>query len=716
MSLTSAMHITPAAFPVSGLDQPIKVTFFRDASATAKREITTTLRGLLPVLQDTRGSDKASLPWLKLAAFGEHRTDKASLRNNANVLTIHGVEADYDEAMITVERAERIIAQAGLAAVIYTSPSHTPGAPKWRILCPTSCAMQPGDRAGLLARLNGLFVGALAPESFTLSQSYYYGAVGGGEHHRVVALDGRPIDLASDLAAGAIGRASPPRAESAPITHEPRPLLMEDGSAWGLGALRRACDAIRNAADGAKHMTLNREAYSIGGLVTGGDLLEGPARAALADALAAIRHRCDDFRAAERTLMQAFAAGMEKPRQPPPAMPERRQPFAEAFARVARDDTGTTYDAETGEIIDAPARTPRADGLPVIYFADVQPNLDAADFVEGLLIEGAMSVIYGPSNCGKTFFMTDLALHVAGGQKWRGKEIEAGGVIYCALEGAHGISNRIAAFKKEHGLEGKALPFAIVPVSINLLDPNADRVRLVETIKAAAEAMGCPVKLIVIDTLSRALAGGNENAPDDMGAVVASADFIRQTAKAHLAFVHHSGKDQAQGARGHSLLRAATDTEIEISRPDSESPSVARVTKQRELEIEGTFAFTLKTVELGTNRRGKPVTSCVVDPVDASAVQAGKARLSNGAAAALTALHHALIEAGQLGTDSTMPGARVVHLDVWRREFYARSHLETQEARKKAFQRAVKDLRDGQAVGVMNDFAWDARGQNDRDK
>jgi hypothetical protein len=51
-------------------------------------------------------------------------------------------------------------------------------------------------------------------------------------------------------------------------------------------------------------------------------------------------------------------------------------------------------------------------------------------------------------------------------------------------------------------------------------------------------------------------------------------------------------------------------------------------------------------------------------------------------------------------------GFPVVHLDVWRREFYARSHLETQEAKKKAFQRAVKDLREARAVDVLNDNAW----------
>jgi hypothetical protein len=374
---------------------------------------------------------------------------------------------------------------------------------------------------------------------------------------------------------------------------------------------------------------------------------------------------------------------------------------------TAPDLSQETIDPETGEIL--PAVRPSGRTLPLVYFEDVKPNLDAADFVEGLLIEGAMSVVYGPSNCGKTFFMTDLALHVAAGKSWRGKEIQQGGVIYCALEGSHGISNRIAAFKRENGLEGVALPFAVIPVAINLLDPNADRAPLVATIQAAVARMGRPVKLVVIDTLSRALAGGNENAPDDMGALVASADFIRQATAAHLAFVHHSGKDQAQGARGHSLLRAATDTEIEISRADSASPSAARVTKQRELEIEGLFVFRLRTVELGMNRRSKPVTSCVVEPMDEADAPAAKTRMPTGAREALTALDHALIKAGQRSTSNDVPpGVIVTHMKTWRAEFYARSHADGQDAKKKAFQRAVKDLRDAGKIGVMHDFVWKA--------
>lgn len=61
--------------------------------------------------------------------------------------------------------------------------------------------------------------------------------------------------------------------------------------------------------------------------------------------------------------------------------------------------------------------------LTLLYYSQIEPALDAADFVEGLLIDGAMSVVYGESGCGKTFFALDLALHVAAGIPWRGREV-----------------------------------------------------------------------------------------------------------------------------------------------------------------------------------------------------------------------------------------------------------------------------------------------------
>jgi hypothetical protein len=204
------------------------------------------------------------------------------------------------------------------------------------------------------------------------------------------------------------------------------------------------------------------------------------------------------------------------------------------------------------------------DLFKVEYFHDIQPPTDTQDFVEGLLITSTMCVIYGESNSGKTFFATDLFLHVACGWAWNGREVERGAVIYCALEGAHGIRNRVVAFREEHGLGSHEIPFAVIPVTMDLLKPDADVSKLIATIKHEAAKLSLPVRAVVLDTLSRAMAGGNENAPDDMGALVTNGTRIQQETGAMVCWVHHSGKDQARGARGHSLLRAATDTEIEV--------------------------------------------------------------------------------------------------------------------------------------------------------
>ena len=304
------------------LDRTLRITFFESASAQAKLEAEVSLRALIPRLTDTTAPNKAALPWLKLASFGNARSPRGSLRHDANVIEIHGIEADYDGEQITLDRARTILASANLAAILYTSPSHTEATPRWRVLCPTSKSLAPTERARMVARINGLFVGALAKESFTLSQSYFYGSIIGSDAHQVLAIEGRAIDMADDLDAEAVGKPEPPR--PAPEPHTTRhytPATMSGGTAYGLAALDGECDAIRNAWEGNKHHTLNKAAFSVGGLVAAGELEEGPAMSALADALASIRSQCKDYRHAQNTLATAFRDGMGKPRDVPDYVP-----------------------------------------------------------------------------------------------------------------------------------------------------------------------------------------------------------------------------------------------------------------------------------------------------------------------------------------------------------------------------------------------------------
>ena len=95
-----------------------------------------------------------------------------------------------------------------------------------------------------------------------------------------------------------------------------------------------------------------------------------------------------------------------------------------------------------------------------------------------------------------------------------------------------------------------------------------------------------------------------------MGRLIDHLAVLQEMTGAHVLLVHHTGKDTERGARGHSSLRAAVDTEIEISRSGNES--VVKTKKQRDLEGDGRPAFTLETVVLGIDDDGDEVTSCCV--------------------------------------------------------------------------------------------------------
>ena len=114
-------------------------------------------------------------------------------------------------------------------------------------------------------------MGALSPESYTLSQSYYWGALHGAEHHTVEEIDGRFIDLADDLE---VTRIKQPEPKIAPPAATPIGSYTGDGTPYGRRALERECANIRNASDGNKHHALNKAAYSIGGLVAGGGVID----------------------------------------------------------------------------------------------------------------------------------------------------------------------------------------------------------------------------------------------------------------------------------------------------------------------------------------------------------------------------------------------------------------------------------------------------------
>lgn len=225
--------------------------------------------------------------------------------------------------------------------------------------------------------------------------------------------------------------------------------------------------------------------------------------------------------------------------------------------------------------------------------------------VEDVLLRNSMVVLYGPPSSGKTFVALDMAFAIATGRPWHEHDTTPGLVVYVSAEGGRGIYKRLAALQKKHGVTD--CPLAIVPCPINLLNSKADINALLRIIKEAEDHYGLPCCLVVIDTLSRAISGGDENASTDMGAFVTNVDKIREKAKCAALVVHHTGKDHFKGARGHSLLRAATDTEIEVAEHR------IKVTKQRDIEAIKTKRFKLDIIQIGRDeRKKKDITSSTV--------------------------------------------------------------------------------------------------------
>lgn len=285
--------------------------------------------------------------------------------------------------------------------------------------------------------------------------------------------------------------------------------------------------------------------------------------------------------------------------------------------------TPQEYAAPAFQVPEQP-QAPQTPQPSLEWFDDIEPALTDSYLIKGVLGCGAMSVVYGPSNSGKTFFALDLAYHLAIGAQWRGRRVKAAAVLYLAAEGGQGVRNRIAALRATHGVCD--VPLALRRAGLDLLHKEADLQHVFDLAKEVqAKAPGAPL-LIVIDTLSRIMAGGDENSAADMTALIRNIDAIREATGAHIMLVHHTGKDTARGARGHSSLRAATDTEIEVgvTGEEDEQHRAAMVTKQRDYQGGETFAFTLKSVELGHDQDGDKVTSCIVESADAEEFKAAK--------------------------------------------------------------------------------------------
>lgn len=214
--------------------------------------------------------------------------------------------------------------------------------------------------------------------------------------------------------------------------------------------------------------------------------------------------------------------------------------------------------------------------------------------IPGMLTEGSLAAIYGAPESGKSFLAVDMAMAIASGLDWHGREVMPGGALYIAAEGAPGLGKRVRAWKLEHSAQEKHFGFALMRDDINFAPEKDTEVQAFT--KAVVSELGQSLRLIIIDTLNQTAAGADENSAKDMGRYIASMKKLRDTTGATVVVIHHSGKDINKGMRGSTALLGAMDTTIEVERDKDGHSIKVSVQKQKDSDKEIPMRFRFEKV------------------------------------------------------------------------------------------------------------------------
>lgn len=362
-----------------------------------------------------------------------------------------------------------------------------------------------------------------------------------------------------------------------------------------------------------------------------------------------------------------------------------------------------------------PHEQPPASSFGALWLHELSQYRHQVDWlVKGVIPANAFGALVGDPGSGKSFLALDLAYTtstlglLSEEPFWFGRRVRPCGVIYIAAEGQRGFIKRIQALMQHHRTPHQVFPFVLLPTAVDLKSADGGVATLIQEIKIQAARMNVPLGLVIVDTLNRALAGGDENSSEDMGAFIRHVEAIKEAVQTTVIAVHHKNAAGTR-ERGHSSLRGALDFLIEVSRSEF-GGNTWTITKQKDEEDGITVPFALKRVAVGLDDDGDEITSCVVEPSDnpATAKARSETRLPQQAIVAL----RLLIElCSEIGSRVPLSGidASGVKLTSWR-DRCQYQHLVApgsgDDAFRKAFQRAMDTLRTARRIGIEGDWVW----------
>jgi len=242
------------------------------------------------------------------------------------------------------------------------------------------------------------------------------------------------------------------------------------------------------------------------------------------------------------------------------------------------------------------------------FLTDVQVE-DRPDpdwLIANILPASSLGLVVGQSESFKTFLVLDWVLSIGTGSDWLGHKCEEGLVAYIAAEGTPGLGRRIKAWKSFNDHRVTKARFLLEVVPFMHEQAQNDLLRTLEDLPEAP-------KMVVVDTMHRSMAGGDENSAKDVGTFVDVCDRIRKITGATVLTVHHMGKSKVKKERGSSALRGAMDTVFLVERSGKSSSMTVTCDKQKDAEGFDQIGLKKEVIKVGSG------TSCILIDREASA-------------------------------------------------------------------------------------------------
>ena len=356
---------------------------------------------------------------------------------------------------------------------------------------------------------------------------------------------------------------------------------------------------------------------------------------------------------------------------------------------------------------------PRPSRFKIELLDDIALPDDPVELIAGLAPMGpALAIAFGPPKSFKSFLLTDVGLHIAAGREYCGRAVQGGAVIYVTSEGIRGVRRRLVASRRAKGIEGKKMPFALIPAMPNLGTGETDRIELQNEItRNLAKFGGAPLRMIVIDTMRRAMPGKSENEQKDISILVDNCEALARAFDCLVFLVHHSPRSDDQRGSGSNALDAAADLMWSVIRPDDTKLTAnATVARRKDGEEGDMWAFELRVVEVGVDRDGNPITSCSVEVTkEPERKTAAVKRKKKDPSPLGVKFLQALREVFGFGVTVQFQSWKAVQLEHWRAECRRAGLIDMDPKDRQSrslFDKYKRELIERNQIAFNNDLVW----------